>query len=62
MSKKIKKNEGPSCACGRVDIYKETLKNNKTKQDRGIDSKASDQVGDDKSSSKETRSGDQIPQ
>lgn len=29
MAEKDNKNEGPTCACGRVDIYKEMLKHEK---------------------------------
>lgn len=33
MEKETKKNEGPSCACGKVDLYEEWLKNeNKLKE------------------------------
>ena len=33
MKKETKKNEGPSCACGKVDLYEEWLKNeNKIKE------------------------------
>ena len=33
MKKETKKNEGPSCACGKADLYEEWLKNeNKIKE------------------------------
>jgi hypothetical protein len=31
--KQIKKNEGPTCACGRGGLYEEWLKQNKTEKD-----------------------------
>lgn len=32
MAKKDNENEGPTCACGRVDIYKEMLKHEKNEK------------------------------
>ena len=32
MKKETKKNEGPSCACGKADLYEEWLKNEKNKE------------------------------
>jgi len=29
MAEETKKNEGPTCACGKVDLYEEWLKQNK---------------------------------
>jgi hypothetical protein len=31
LKKGTSKNEGPSCACGKVDLYEEMLKNEQTK-------------------------------
>jgi len=28
MANKVEKNEGPSCACGKVDLYEEWLRQN----------------------------------
>jgi len=33
MATKTKKNEGPTCACGRVDLYDEWLKQNGEEKD-----------------------------
>ncbi len=33
MTDKNKINEGPTCACGRVDIYEEMLKNQNNKEE-----------------------------
>lgn len=45
MADKTEKSEGPSCACGKTDLYKEWLKNeNKEKKDS--DSITSNQAKD----------------
>ena len=59
MTDKAKNDEGPACACGRVDIYKEMLKSNKTTKDKNDDSTDSCQVGDDKNSDDEASGEDQ---
>ena len=51
MSDETKNNEGPACACGRVDIYKEMLKAKKANNDD--DSAASGHVENDGSSDSE---------
>ena len=33
MAGKTKKGEGPSCACGKGDLYEEFIKNRKTKRE-----------------------------
>ena len=33
MKKETKKNEGPSCACGKGDLYEEWLKNENNKKE-----------------------------
>ena len=33
MAEEIKKNEGPSCACGKGDLYEEWLKNENKKKE-----------------------------
>lgn len=33
MAEKEKKSEGPSCACGKVDLYEEMLKNEKKQKE-----------------------------
>ncbi len=33
MKKEDKKNDGPTCACGRVDLYEEMLKNEKKQKE-----------------------------
>lgn len=43
------KDDGPSCACGRVDIYKEMLKSKEKNKEEVSDSNTSDGAGDDTS-------------
>lgn len=33
MAEETKKNEGPSCACGKVDLYEEWIKNENKKKE-----------------------------
>lgn len=39
----VKKSEGPLCACGRVDLYEEMLKQQETSKTKDIDKKKSDE-------------------
>lgn len=41
MAEKDKKNEGPTCACGKGDLYEEWLKNENAKKE------ASEAIGSD---------------
>jgi hypothetical protein len=41
MAEKIKKSEGPSCACGKEDLYEEWVKLNETKKLNLLDSSSS---------------------
>lgn len=50
MKKETKKNEGPTCACGRVDIYKEMLKTENNKKEAS-DATSSNQSKDSSDSS-----------
>lgn len=45
MRKEPAKNEGPSCACGKVDLYEEMLKNEK-KKGEAFETNPSDQTED----------------
>ena len=38
MTKKEQKNEGPTCACGKAELYEEFLKNQKEEKDEAADS------------------------
>ena len=38
MTKKIKINKGPICACGKVDLYEEWLKQNDNKKEEVLPS------------------------
>ena len=42
MSKDKEKNKGPSCACGKEDLYEEWLKNEKMKKETLISNKTKD--------------------
>lgn len=46
MTDRTKKNEGPTCACGKVDLYEEMLKDENNKEEVA-DSTDSCQIGDD---------------
>ena len=48
MAKKTKKSDGPSCACGKVDLYEEVVKLNKNKKVEGTDPIGSSSVDDKK--------------
>ena len=37
MAKKDQKSEGPMCACGKVDLYEESLKNRKNNKGEDTD-------------------------
>jgi len=39
MAKEKNKNEGPSCACGKEDLYEEWLKNEKKNKEAAISNK-----------------------
>lgn len=45
MKKETKNNDGPSCACGKVDLYEERLKNDNKKKEIS-DKTASRQIED----------------
>ena len=45
MGKETTKNEGPSCACGKVDLYEEMLKNEQKKKEAS-EASPSDQTVD----------------
>ena len=49
MAKEAKKNEGPSCACGRVDLYMESLKQKDASQKDLIGSSTLNQEDNDDS-------------
>jgi len=42
MSKKLIKNEGPSCACGKADLYEVWLQNENTKEKIVVSQKTPD--------------------
>jgi hypothetical protein len=58
MTDKDKKNEGPTCACGRVDIYEEMLKNQKNKEEVS-DYGMADKEGEDNISTEDSSRQDQ---
>lgn len=43
MSNEVNKSKGPSCACGRVDLYEEMLKQKETSKTKYVDKKKSDE-------------------
>jgi hypothetical protein len=47
MKNQTKKNDGPSCACGKADLYEEWLKNENKKKELS-DTTASRQIEDKK--------------
>jgi hypothetical protein len=57
MVNKSKKSEGPSCACGKVDLYEEWLKQNEQKEKEEAPSPNS-QADDQISSSDSAGNGD----
>ena len=50
MKEETKKNEGPSCACGKGDLYDEWLKNENNKKEAS-EANPSDQTEDSSTSS-----------
>ena len=44
MAKKDQKSEGPLCACGKVDLYGESLKDNKNNKGEDTDLTSSNSV------------------
>jgi hypothetical protein len=61
MADETKKNEGPTCACGKGDLYEEWLKLNEDKKEEVSDSTNSNQAVDDKSLDDEAGKEDQKP-
>jgi len=49
MANKEQKSEGPSCACGKVDLYEESLKVNKNNKAMVTDPTSSNSVDDKRS-------------
>ena len=49
MTDKTKKSKGPTCACGKEDLYEEWLKSNEKSNEEDSDSTTSKQSGDDDS-------------
>jgi uncharacterized protein (DUF983 family) len=54
MANKTKKSEGPSCACGKGDLYEDWMKLHPNKEEKGSDSTTSDQAVDNNSFADET--------
>ena len=54
---KTKKGEGPTCACGKVDLYMESLKL-KEKEETAANASDSNQTGSHNSSADEAGKGD----
>ena len=50
MGNKTKKNEGPTCACGKGDLYEDWIKLQENKKEEVSDSTPLDPAGDDNSS------------
>jgi|OpeIllAssembly_1097287.scaffolds.fasta_scaffold68189_3 outer membrane protein TolC len=62
MSGENIKKQGPTCACGKVDLYEDWLKQNEPKEKEGIsDSTGSNQAEVNISSADDTRSEAQNP-
>ena len=59
MAKKTKKDDGPTCACGKGDLYEEWLKLNENNKDEVSDSTNSSQSDDDNSSDDNVSTEDQ---
>ena len=53
MKKETKKNEGPSCACGKGDLYEEWLKTENQKKEAS-EATSSDQTEDSRNSADST--------
>ena len=51
MANKSKKSEGPTCACGKGDLYEEWLKQNEQKEKEEVSDSTSAHQTDDKKSS-----------
>lgn len=58
MADKTNKTKGPSCACGKVDLYEELLKN-KNKKEEVADSTVEDQEDKEKISTEFSSGQDQ---
>jgi len=58
MADKNKKNEGPTCACGKVDLYEEMLKNKNNKEEV-TDSTEACEIGDVNNSADDANEEDQ---
>lgn len=55
METKVKPELGPTCACGKVDLYAEWLKQNEAKEKKEtFNSTSSNQTGSEKNSDDET--------
>jgi hypothetical protein len=50
MDKATQKSEGPSCICGSVDLYEESLKQKEKSQTEASDTSAPDKADNDNSS------------
>ena len=61
MSEETKNNESPTCACGRGDLYMESLKLKEKDPANDTDSSIPDQVDDDNSSVDSSNRKDQKP-
>lgn len=59
MAKETKKSEGPSCACGKGDLYEDWIKLHENKKEEVFDSTPLDPTGDDKSLDDELGKGNQ---
>lgn len=59
MAEKTKKSEGPSCACGKEDLYEEWVKLNEKKKVKLPDSSSSNKSDDDNSSADDSSKEDQ---
>lgn len=58
MQRENKKDKGPTCACGKVDLYEEMLKNENNKEEAD-DSTGACQIGDDNNSADDKKQEDQ---
>ena len=59
MAKKIGKSNGPSCACGKTDLYDEWIKSHEVNKDKVSDSANTTQADDDSDSANDAVTVDQ---
>ena len=57
MAKKIGKSNGPSCACGKPDLYEEWIKSNEDNKDKVSDSANTTQADADSDSADDAVTG-----